>query len=76
MTRRRAILSAALFAAACAATAQERSVAPGINDPFKEPDVKGFEVKFEGESREVYAAREKVVAARMALKRVHETAAR
>ncbi|QDU23671.1 methyltransferase domain-containing protein [Urbifossiella limnaea] len=63
MTRRRIILSAALFAAACTAFAQERSVAPGINDPFKEPDVKGFQTKFEGESREVYVAREKVVAA-------------
>lgn len=63
MTRSRPALAAVLFAAGLAAVAQERSVAPGINDPFKEPDVKGFQTKFEVESREVYAAREKVVAA-------------
>lgn len=43
--------------------AQEKSVKPGINDPFKNPDVKGFQDKFEGESREVFAHREKIVAA-------------
>jgi ubiquinone/menaquinone biosynthesis C-methylase UbiE/intracellular sulfur oxidation DsrE/DsrF family protein len=52
-----------LIAPAWAAVAQERSVAPGINDPFRDPDVKGFQQKFEVESREVYVAREKVVAA-------------
>lgn len=43
--------------------AQEKSVKPGINDPFKDPDVKGFQAKFEVESREVYAARNQIVAA-------------
>jgi predicted methyltransferase/intracellular sulfur oxidation DsrE/DsrF family protein len=63
MTRARPVIAVALFAAALAAVAQERSVAPGINDPFKTPDVKEFQAKFEVESREVYAAREKIVAA-------------
>ena len=45
------------------AGAQEKSVKPGINDPFKDPDVREFVGKFEGESREVFAARDKVVAA-------------
>lgn len=42
---------------------QDKSVKPGINDPFKNPDVKDFQGKFEVESREVFANREKVVAA-------------
>src|SRR4051812_13072805 len=45
------------------ARGQEMSVKPGINDPFKDPDVAKFVGTFEGESREVYAARDKVVAA-------------
>lgn len=49
--------------AAWVAAAQEKSVRPGINDPFKDPDVKDFQGKFEGESREVFAKRDKVVAA-------------
>jgi len=46
-----------------AAPAQEKSVKPGINAPFKNPDVKDFEKKFEGESREVFAKRDQIVAA-------------
>ncbi|MCE9561565.1 MAG: methyltransferase domain-containing protein [Planctomycetes bacterium] len=49
-----ALFSWALFA-------QEKSVKPGINDPFKNPDVKDFQGKFEGESREVFAKRDKLV---------------
>jgi len=45
------------------ANAQEKSVRPGINDPFQNPDVKKFEGTFEGESREVYAKRKEIVAA-------------
>ncbi len=45
------------------ATAQEKSVRPGINDPFQNPDVKKFEGTFEGESREVFAKRKEIVAA-------------
>lgn len=64
MTRTRLPIAAALFALACLAVAgQEKSVKPGINEPFKDPDVKGFQTKFEGESREVYAKRERIAAA-------------
>lgn len=41
--------------------AQEKSVKPGINDPFKNPDVKVFQGKFEVESREVYAKRKEII---------------
>jgi predicted methyltransferase len=46
-----------------AARGQEKSVKPGINDPFKDPDVAKFVGTFEGESREIFTARDKVVAA-------------
>jgi ubiquinone/menaquinone biosynthesis C-methylase UbiE len=53
-----------LLAVVClTAAAQEKSVKPGINDPFKNPDVKDFQGKFEVESREVYTHRDKIVAA-------------
>lgn len=42
---------------------QEKSVRPGINDPFRKPDLKTYLGKFEVESREVYADRHKIVAA-------------
>jgi ubiquinone/menaquinone biosynthesis C-methylase UbiE len=42
---------------------QDKSVKPGINDPFKNPEVKAFTAKFEVESREVFEKREKLVAA-------------
>lgn len=45
------------------ASAQEKSVNPGINDPFKNPDVEKFTKTFEGESRELFVHREKVVKA-------------
>lgn len=45
------------------ARGQEKSVKPGINDPFKDPDVSKFVGTFEGESREIFTARDKVVAA-------------
>jgi ubiquinone/menaquinone biosynthesis C-methylase UbiE/intracellular sulfur oxidation DsrE/DsrF family protein len=52
------------FACACAlVVAQDKSVRPGINDPFQNPDVAKYAKTFEGESREVYVLREKVVAA-------------
>ncbi len=47
--------------------AQEKSVKPGINDQFKKPDVPKFVERFEGESREVFDKREKVMEA-LALK--------
>lgn len=43
--------------------AQEKSVKPGINKSFENPNVKDFVKRFEGESREVYSEREKIVAA-------------
>jgi predicted methyltransferase len=45
------------------AKAQEKSVRPGVNDPFKDPDLKKFSETFEGESREVFAKREQIAAA-------------
>jgi ubiquinone/menaquinone biosynthesis C-methylase UbiE/intracellular sulfur oxidation DsrE/DsrF family protein len=52
-----------LLLAALPAVAQEKSVKPGINDPFKNPDVEKYKGTFEGESREVFVHREKLVAA-------------
>jgi predicted methyltransferase len=42
---------------------QEKSVRPGINDPFKNPDIKHFTDVFETESREIFAKRKQIVAA-------------
>lgn len=63
MTRTRPTVALLLFALTGLAVAQEKSAKPGINDPFKDPDVKEFQGKFEGESREVSAKRERIVAA-------------
>lgn len=43
--------------------AQEKSLAPGINDNFQDPDVDAYIKRFEGESRTVYAHRHDIVAA-------------
>jgi predicted methyltransferase len=45
------------------ATAQEKSVRPGINKPFENPNLKEFIEKFEGESREIAAHAREIVAA-------------
>jgi ubiquinone/menaquinone biosynthesis C-methylase UbiE len=45
------------------ATAQEKSVRPGINKAFENPDLKDFLPKFEGESREVAANVKEIVGA-------------
>jgi ubiquinone/menaquinone biosynthesis C-methylase UbiE len=42
--------------------AQEKSVKPGINDAFKNPDINKYLKTFEGESREIYQQRQKIVA--------------
>src|SRR5262245_32292482 len=42
---------------------QDKSVKPGINDPFKDPDLKKFLATFEGESREIFSSRDKIVKA-------------
>ena len=46
-----------------AAVGQEKSVNPGINDTYKQPDPAEFRKRFETESREVFANREKIVEA-------------
>jgi ubiquinone/menaquinone biosynthesis C-methylase UbiE len=61
--RRFLIPSSLLFALVLTTNAQEKSVKPGINEPFKNPDVAKFQKAFEGESREVFVQREKIVAA-------------
>lgn len=45
------------------AGAQEKSVNPGINDTFRDPDVKEFTERFEVESREVFARRKEIIEA-------------
>jgi len=52
-----------LFSAGGQVTGQEKSVRPGINKPFENPDVKEFAGKFEVESREIFARRQDIVAA-------------
>jgi predicted methyltransferase len=44
-------------------SAQEKSVRPGINDSFQNPDVKKYAGTFEGESREVSVKRKEILAA-------------
>src|SRR5205085_2405627 len=64
MNRRHFVPPLALALAACLpALAQDKSVRPGINKPFENPDVKEYVGKFEVESREVYAKRGEIVAA-------------
>lgn len=63
-TRLLVLLAAALsHFASVAACAQEKSVRPGVNDAFRDPDVKEFVGRFEVESREVFARRQEIVAA-------------
>ncbi|MFI5382120.1 MAG: class I SAM-dependent methyltransferase [Tepidisphaerales bacterium] len=44
------------------APAQEQSVRPGVNDQYKNPNPGEWAAKWEAESREIYALREKIVA--------------
>jgi precorrin-6B methylase 2 len=44
------------------AVPQDKSVKPGINDPFKDPDLKKYIETFEGESREIFVNRKEIVA--------------
>jgi len=48
---------------ASAATAQEKSVRPGVNKSYEKPGVDQFITKFEREGREVFDQREKIVKA-------------
>jgi ubiquinone/menaquinone biosynthesis C-methylase UbiE len=61
MIRTRSAPVIVVFALATCVVAQEKSVRPGINDPFQNPDVEKYTKTFEGESREIYAQRDKVV---------------
>ena len=65
MSRLTHILSLYVLAAlfVMQAVAQEKSVNPGINDAFENPDVEAFAERFEVESREVFARRHALVAA-------------
>jgi 3-mercaptopyruvate sulfurtransferase SseA/precorrin-6B methylase 2 len=59
----RVLLALALVPFIPLASAQEKSVRPGINKPFENPDVQEFIGTFEAESREIFAERKKIVAA-------------
>jgi ubiquinone/menaquinone biosynthesis C-methylase UbiE len=56
-------LAAAVLLLAGLVPAQEKSVRPGINDPFKDPDVNKYVGIFEAESREIFAQRKRIVEA-------------
>lgn len=57
------VIFVVLLASPAATHSQEKSVNPGINDSFANPDVKSFQEKFEVESREVFHKRVEIVAA-------------
>lgn len=60
----RAVLSVSiLYGGAGFISGQEKSVNPGINDSFANPDIKSFQEKFEVESREVFNKRNEIVRA-------------
>jgi ubiquinone/menaquinone biosynthesis C-methylase UbiE len=63
MMRRTTWPALALLAGCSLLFAQEKSVKPGINDAFKDPNVKQFVGIFEGESREIYTGRQAIVTA-------------
>ncbi len=54
-------LTASLLFSAAPLAAQEKSVNPGINDSFRDPDPQTFTERFEVESREVFAKRKEIV---------------
>jgi ubiquinone/menaquinone biosynthesis C-methylase UbiE len=58
-----AVSLVALVLTVVSATGQDKSVRPGINKPFENPDVKDYVQKFEGESREIAAHSKEIVAA-------------
>ncbi len=53
----------AFSVSAATAAAQEKSVKPGINETFRDPNVPQFQGRFETESREVFARRKEILAA-------------
>jgi ubiquinone/menaquinone biosynthesis C-methylase UbiE len=58
-----AVLTLAVLLTGSLSPGQEKSVRPGINKPFENPNVKEFLGKFEVESREIFARRKEIVAA-------------
>ncbi len=61
--RVRPLVAVAVLSLAPLAAAQDKSVRPGINKAFENPDVPEFIDKFETESREIFAKRKEIVAA-------------
>jgi predicted methyltransferase len=59
----RCLALAAIALLPFAATAQEQSVRPGINDAFQNPDVEEFIGRFERDGRDAYDHRREVLAA-------------
>jgi hypothetical protein len=63
------LIRATTFAAVLASvllmpiSAQEKSVRPGVNDTFRDPDPRAFTERFEIESREVFAKRKEILEA-------------
>jgi ubiquinone/menaquinone biosynthesis C-methylase UbiE/intracellular sulfur oxidation DsrE/DsrF family protein len=51
------------LSAAAITSAQDKSVKPGVNEPFRSPDVSQFKERFETESREVFARRHEILSA-------------
>ena len=63
MNRFRTLALLAVLLAAAPLMAQKKSVKPGINDKFKNPDPREFVKTFEGESREIFVARKEILKA-------------
>ncbi|MGE3805357.1 MAG: class I SAM-dependent methyltransferase [Gemmataceae bacterium] len=66
MNRRLVVFGAmlvGLYSLAAPLSGQEKSVRPGINSSFQNPNVKSFQERFEGESREIFKQRQEIVAA-------------
>jgi predicted methyltransferase len=59
----RALIALAVVSSVHPAAAQDKSVRPGINKPFENPDVPDYIGKFETESREIFAQRKEILAA-------------
>ena len=58
-----ALVLGVYFVSVVFATAQDKSVKPGINKPFENPDLNDYLKKFEGESREIAAKANEIVTA-------------
>ncbi len=56
----RALAAFAVVSFVHLAAAQEKSVRPGINKPFENPDVREYLGKFETESREIFVQRKEI----------------